>query len=139
MRWLDPWSASQRRGLVIVFGVFILILAVRLSFNRMTVPDPQPWQGAAAGRLADRLDPNVADAAELAAIPTLGEKRAQLIVEYRQRFLARHSGKLAFGRVEDLLNIKGIGSATVETLEPYLIFPASEARPASAPAAPPQL
>ena len=79
-------TPSQRRGLSLLLGILILILAIRLILNPTTVPDPQPAEGPRASELADRVDPNVASEAELAAIPGLGEKRAEAIVEFRRRF-----------------------------------------------------
>lgn len=69
-------TPSQRRGLSLLLGILILILAIRLILNRTTVPDPQLPEGSNARELADRIDPNNASEAELAAIPMLGEKRA---------------------------------------------------------------
>ena len=118
-----PATPSQRRGLMVLLGIILVILAVRLSLNPVTVPDPQPPEGSSADQLADHIDPNTAAVAELAAIPTLGEKRAEAIVEYRGEFISRHPGHPAFTKVSDLEKISGIGPATAETLEPYLVFP----------------
>lgn len=119
--------SSQRRGLSLLLGVLILILAIRLILNPMTVPDPQPAEGPNSRELADRIDPNAASEAELAAIPTLGEKRAEAIVEYRRQFLARHPNRRAFTVPSDLEQIPGIGPATAEMMEPYLVFEAAPA------------
>jgi competence ComEA-like helix-hairpin-helix protein len=73
--------------------------------------------------LVDRLDPNTADWQTLAALPGMGEKHARDIVAYRERFTADHPGKLAFTTAEDMLRIRGIGVATLKTLEPHLVFP----------------
>jgi hypothetical protein len=126
----EIWTTSQRRGLVAVFGVVAIVLAIRLWMNRATLPDPLPPRGSAVDQLADRLDPNTASASELAAIPTFGEKRAQAMVEYRRQFQAAHPGKAAFAVPDDLKHVRGIGPAVTETLEGYLIFPAeSSTRP----------
>ena len=108
---------------MVLLGIILVILAIRLSLNPVTVPDPQPAEGPTANQLADRIDPNMATVAELAAIPTLGEKRAEAIVEYRQQYSVRHHGHVAFTSLSNLEQISGIGAATAETLEPYLIFP----------------
>lgn len=118
---------SQRRGLSLLLGILTLILAIRLMLNRNTVPDPQPAEGPNSRELADRIDPNTASKAELAAIPTLGEKRAAAIVEFRRQFNSRHPHRPAFTVPSDLEQIPGIGAATAEMMEPYLVFQAPPA------------
>ena len=117
-----PWTLSQRRALAAILACLLAYVAVRYAFNRQHVPDPIVGEGPRAAELSDRLDPNVADAAALSAIPTLGEKRAAEIVAYRDQFVSTHPGQLAFRKAEDLMNIKGIGPATVEAMTPYLVF-----------------
>ena len=78
-----------------------------------------------------RIDPNVADWPAWAALPLIGEKRAKEIVAFRENWLVEHPGEVPFERLEDLMRIKGIGRATIATLEPYLMFPQT---PAEAPA-----
>ena len=112
-------------------GVIALVAAGRLLFNRSYISDPQPLRASREKELADRIDPNTADAATLSALPLIGDKRAEDIVKFRERYVADHAGKLAFERPADLLLIRGIGSATISQLSPYLIFPSEPAtRPA---------
>lgn len=117
-------SPSQQRGGIVLLGSLILILFARLLLNPRTIPYPATAPGPLADQLADRIDPNTASEAELAAIPELGEKRAGAIVDFRQRFIAEHRDRLAFRRLSDLEQIKGIGPATAENMEPYLVFKA---------------
>ena len=56
---------------------------------------------------------NTADQDELQLIPGVGEKTAQLILEYRRKVGS-------FKTVEDLLHIKGIGEKKLEKMRPYL-------------------
>jgi len=56
---------------------------------------------------------NTATTAELARLPRVGEKLAQRIVDHRQQ-------KGAFRRVEDLMEVKGVGEKMFQTLKPYL-------------------
>ena len=60
------------------------------------------------------LDLNRATAAELQALPGIGERRAQAILDYR----AVSGG---FDRVEDLLQVEGIGPATLEALRTLVV------------------
>jgi competence ComEA-like helix-hairpin-helix protein len=108
---------------MVLLGILITILVARLAFNSKTIPEFKPGQTPVSDRLADRIDPNTAPESELAAIPELGEKRAQAIVDFREKFQARHPNQVAFARLFDLEQISGIGAATAETMEPYLIFP----------------
>jgi len=125
-------TPSQRRGVMVLLGILIAILALRLALNPATVDESPSAQAPASSQLADRIDPNVASEAELAAIPELGEKRAASIVQFREQFKSHHPGKPAFGRLSDLEQVSGIGAVTAETIEPYLIFPTWHGHPAHA-------
>jgi hypothetical protein len=117
------WTASQRR---VVLGIVVALLAYltfQLWRSPIDVDDPQPPHGARYAELQDRIDPNVADSATLAALPSLGEKRAKEIVAYRESFAKLTPGKPAFTNARDLLRVRGIGTSIVTNLEPYLIFP----------------
>jgi competence protein ComEA len=57
-----------------------------------------------------KIDLNSADAKALTEIKGLGEKKAEAIVEYREK-----NGK--FKSVEDLLNVKGIGKKLLEVIK----------------------
>jgi hypothetical protein len=103
--------------------VLCIAFALRWACNRAYVSDPPPPRGPRYDEVADRIDPNTADLATLSALPMIGERRAQDIIDYRQRRLASEPGRTVFQRAEDLLRIKGFGQASVETLRPYLIFP----------------
>ena len=117
------WTPSQRRTLLVLLSIFAVTLLVRFAFNRQYIPIPQPAQPPLAQRLADRLDPNTATAAELIILPQLGEKRAAEIIAFRERFRRRNPTGVPFERLEDLLQINGIGQAMIQTLGPHLVFP----------------
>jgi DNA uptake protein ComE-like DNA-binding protein len=121
------WTISQRRVVLGIVVVLLAYLAIEYHLNPTQIPDPQPPQGTRYDELADRLDPNTADAAALAAIPQLGEKKAQQIVEYRDDFVKSHHGQLAFNEPRDLLKIKGIGVSTMNNMDQYLVFPSQSA------------
>jgi DNA uptake protein ComE-like DNA-binding protein len=124
------WTAPQRRAMAAVLGVVLAVLVWRTVRDRAYISEPQPSRPAKFGELADRLDPNTASWEELVAIPTLGEKRARAVVEYRENWLKRHPGEgPAFKSALDLVVVRGIGASMVETLSGHLVFPA--ARPAT--------
>jgi len=56
---------------------------------------------------------NTATLDELVALPGVGEKRAQAILDARKE-------RGGFKSVDDLLDVRGIGSANLEKLRPHL-------------------
>jgi hypothetical protein len=130
----EPWTAKQRRVLIVLLSVLLVYLTIRLIRNPMDVSDPQPRHPPRATELADRIDPNTADWQTLAALPMIGEKRAREIIAYRERYVAQNPGEIAFTRLEDLMRIKGFGHSMIAHMEPYLTFPApATTAPASSP------
>jgi competence ComEA-like helix-hairpin-helix protein len=128
----SPWSASQRGVLIGLLLLLALYISIRYAVDRRYVSDPQPSIPSRLDELADRIDPNTADVATLAALPTIGEKRAKDIVAYRDKFHRDGRRGLPFERIEDLLKIQGIGAATIAQLKPYLLFPQLD-RPSTKP------
>ena len=123
-RRLWTWTRAQRRIVAGLLLVLCPVFGVRYACNRAYVPDPPPARGPRYDEVADRIDPETADVATLSALPMIGDKRAQEIVAFRERQRAVASpGERVFKAPKDLLRIKGFGVATVETLEPYLMFP----------------
>lgn len=117
------WSTSQRAVvLAILIGIFVY-LSIRVAFQHTMIPNPQPIDGSRARELADHLDPNTATQAEFAAIPSIGDKLAGAIVEYRERYVTQHPGRVAFNEPKDLMHVRGVGQAKMETLREYLEFP----------------
>ena len=81
------------------------------------------------GRAAETAAPpgvvnvNTASAEELEALPGVGESRAKAIVEMRK-------SRGGFKRVEDLLEVKGIGKSALEKLRPFVTVEGRAATPA---------
>jgi competence protein ComEA len=65
---------------------------------------------AVAGK---KININQATAKDLANLPRIGAKVAERIVEYRQA----HG---SFGKVEDLMEVKGVGEKLFTQLKPYV-------------------
>ena len=118
-----PWTLPQRRAILVIFSLVLIYLIYVAIRDRQYVPDPLPPQSSLAGQLMDKVDPNTADLATLAALPNLGEKRAAAIIAYRERVQAREPGATAFRTSADLLKIRGIGVAMIANLRPYLALP----------------
>jgi DNA uptake protein ComE-like DNA-binding protein len=125
------WLWTRRQRGVLAVGVLVLAgLGLWRSFRtQVEVGVPPAVVRDRAGRLATRIDPNTADWAAWAALPLIGEKRAKEIVAFREAWRGEHPGEVAFGKLEDLMRVKGIGKGTIATLEPYLIFPVGDSEP----------
>ena len=72
-------------------------LAVPAAAQQAAAPQPAP-----AAKAEAVVNLNTATAAELESLPGIGKSTAQRILEYRQK-----SG--GFKKVEELMNVKGIG------------------------------
>ena len=127
------WTPPQRRVLIALLAVLCVVFGVRAACNRAYVPDPPPARGPRYDEVADRIDPDTADVGTMSALPMIGEKRAQDIVDYRESRRARRPGERVFNAPEDLLQIRGFGRATVELLRPHLLFPVPATRSSTRP------
>lgn len=70
--------------------------------------------GAATEEKASRVNVNTATAEEIASLPGIGPSYAKRIVEYREK-----NGP--FKRVEDLLNVQGIGEKTLDKIRDKVV------------------
>ncbi|HSI37021.1 MAG: ComEA family DNA-binding protein [Phycisphaerae bacterium] len=124
-RWI-VWTLRQRVALASLL-LPVTAWLFYLALTRTTpLADPQPPAGPRAAELTSRVDPNTADWPTLAALPEIGEKTAQAIVEYRDAQQLAEPGVPVFTTPEDLMNVKGIGKATTRALQPHLVFPPSK-------------
>jgi len=123
------WNASQRGVLLGLLVGLLIYLSIRFAMNPMYVSDPPPLEPARLRDLPGGIDPNIADEPTLAALPIIGPNRARDIVAYRNEFAESHPHEFPFQKPEDLMNVKGIGPATVDALKEFLIFPNSSPSP----------
>jgi competence protein ComEA len=63
---------------------------------------------------------NTATAEQLATIPGVGVKTAELIIEYRQK-----NG--SFKKIEDLMNVRGVGEKSFLKMKPLITVAAAKA------------
>lgn len=117
------WTASQRRAIAVVLIILSVVVLWRTSTPSIGIGDSLATSGERAGELVDRLDPNTASAAELRLLPRVGPSIADRIIAYRQQRLAERPGQPAFGKLQDLDAVPGVGPAMLEQLEPHLRFP----------------
>ena len=100
--------------------VMSMLLAIAICAAAVSAQEPRSGAAAAA------LNLNTATVAQLEALPGIGKSTAERIVEYRQK-----SG--GFKKVEDLMNVKGIGEKSFLKLKPLITVsekpqPAGDAR-----------
>jgi comEA protein len=73
----------------------------------------QPQQQQQQGEQRELIDINAATAEQLQRVPGIGETLARRIIEFR----AEHG---PFEKVDDLLNVQGIGTTTLDKMRPFL-------------------
>jgi competence protein ComEA len=83
----------------------LLLLGLGLS--------PASVFAADAGPLTGVVNVNTATADQLMLLPGVGESKAKAILDYRKQ----NGG---FKKVDDLLEVKGIGSAALERIRPFV-------------------
>jgi competence protein ComEA len=88
---------------------FVLAGTVALSAADQAASTSTPKSAGAAAV----VNLNTATAAQIATLPGIGEKAAQRIIEYREK----NGG---FKKVEELMNVKGIGEKSFLKLKPLI-------------------
>jgi len=123
------WTASQRRALLMVLVLLLGVVAYRAWRYKLYVPPIPTSPGPLADELSGAIDPNLADVAQLSALPEMGLKRAEAIVAYRAEYQRRHPGQVAFRTAGDLARVNGIGPATAQEWAGYWQFANGATRP----------
>jgi competence protein ComEA len=88
-------------------GAFVVMLLLLGAILPAAAASSQPAAGS------EKININTASADDLASLPGIGPSYAQRIVEYREK-----NGP--FHKVEDLLNVRGIGEKTFERIRDRL-------------------
>jgi competence protein ComEA len=83
-----------------------------MACSAVSAQEPRSAAGASASAAAV-LNLNTATAAQLEALPGIGKSTADRIIEYRTK-----SG--GFKKVEDLMNVRGIGEKSFLRLKPLI-------------------
>lgn len=113
--------------LIVTLAIGIIVGVFDRKEGGNSVSQPASGRPAASTRTlcADfrKLDLNTAGVEELVILPGIGPRKAEAIVEYRER-----NGR--FREVHQLTQVKGIGEKTVERIAPY-VFVSAEVSPAS--------
>jgi competence protein ComEA len=98
---------------------FLTLLLIATSFaGAPAATQDKPAKGRAKVEASPStpLNLNTATAAQLQALPGIGAATAKLIIDHRQK----NGG---FKKVEELMNIKGIGEKSFLKLKPLVVVP----------------
>jgi competence protein ComEA len=93
-----------------------LLLATLVALCLVAATDivsAQKAAGKAAAAVPAVVNLNTATATQIATLPGIGEKAAQRIIEYREK----NGG---FKKIEELMNVKGIGEKSFLKLKPLI-------------------
>ncbi len=109
-----------------------LMFAVAMVIATLIASPSSSWAQAAKGRGAakakatatDPINLNAATAAQLQTLPGVGASAAQRILDYRQK-----NG--SFKKIEELMNVKGIGEKSFLKLKPLITVTAEKGDRAS--------
>ena len=107
------------RRLFIVFGMLVASL-VGGGPSAWAQSDKTPAASKARATASAPVNLNAASVAQLQTLPGVGASTAQRILEYRQK-----NG--AFKKVEELMNVKGIGEKSFLKLKPLITVAAEKA------------
>lgn len=95
--------------------VGVMVFAGVIAGLRWTWPDS--ISGAVEAMPTYRININAADQASAQLLPGIGRQTAQYIVAYRE-------ANGPFRHVNDLDQVRNIGSTTLRRIEPYVVFDA---------------
>jgi competence protein ComEA len=103
----------------IVIGV-LLVLALAVT---TAAAQDAPRRSSPTLSTSAPINLNTATVAQLESLPGIGKATAERILEYRQK-----NG--SFKKVEDLMNVRGVGEKSFLTLKPLVTVTATKGEPA---------
>jgi competence protein ComEA len=100
---------------ILVVAVFLVLTAFSSqSFAQTAATPPQASKPPKTTVAPASVNLNTATASELEALPGVGIAMAARIIEYRQKVGG-------FKKIEDLMNVKGIGEKMFLNLKPLIV------------------
>ena len=101
------------RVLLLSLAMFAFAALPGRAFAQQGTPTKSVSRSAKTPAPASPVNLNSATQAQLESLPGIGAKGAQRILEFRQK----NGG---FKKIEDLMNVKGIGEKNFLKLKPYI-------------------
>jgi competence protein ComEA len=103
--------------------VVAVLLALGLGVATSAAQDAPRRSSTAPAPASAPVNLNTASVAQLETLPGIGKATAERILEYRQK-----NG--SFKRVEDLMNVRGVGEKSFLKLKPLVTVTAPKGEPA---------
>ena len=91
----------------------VLVLGLFATFVSAQEPARPPAKATSSASSGTPINLNTATVAQLETLPGIGKSTAERILEYRQK----NGG---FKRVEDLMNVRGIGEKSFLKMKPLI-------------------
>lgn len=102
---------------IMMAAIAVIALSATTLVAQTKTPAPKPAATAAAP-----INLNTATADQLATIPGVGPKMAERIIDYRQK----NGG---FKKVEDLMNVSGVGEKSFLKMKPLITVTTAKPNP----------
>jgi competence protein ComEA len=112
------------RALLLSLALFALAVLPTHAAAQQGTPSKSTARSVKSPLPSSPINLNTATQAQLESLPGIGAKAAQRILEFRQK-----NG--SFKKVEDLMNVKGIGEKNFLKLKPYISVGAQKAEPSA--------
>jgi competence protein ComEA len=103
----------------VTFVIGILVAALAVASGAQAQAQPKKASAKATATATSPVNLNTATPAQLETLPGIGAAGAKRIVDYRQK-----NG--AFKKIEELMNVKGIGEKSFLRLKPLITVGSAE-------------